>query len=48
MSGSDGMDFSTQVPVVRCTWAPAAMSYHVRYLIPSFPEAPVLVVPTEH
>jgi hypothetical protein len=27
MSGGDRMDSSTQVPVIRCVWAPMAMSY---------------------
>jgi hypothetical protein len=31
MSDSDGMDSSTQVPVVRCAWAPMVTSCHVLY-----------------
>jgi hypothetical protein len=31
MSGDDGIDSSTRVPTVRCTWAPVAMSYHDRH-----------------
>jgi hypothetical protein len=31
MSGGDGIDSSTQVSVIRCVWAPVAMSYHVRH-----------------
>jgi hypothetical protein len=38
MSADDGTDFSTQVHVVKCTWAPMAMSYHDRHLILSLPK----------
>jgi hypothetical protein len=31
MSGSDEMDFCTQVPAVRCTWVTVAMSHHARH-----------------
>jgi hypothetical protein len=40
MSSGDGMDPSTQVPVVRCTWLPKTMSYRDRHLMPLPPEAP--------
>jgi hypothetical protein len=30
MFGGDGMDSSTQLPVVSCVWVPAALSYHAR------------------
>jgi serine protease inhibitor ecotin len=29
MSDNDGMTYSTQVPVVRCTWAHVVVSYRV-------------------
>jgi hypothetical protein len=38
VSGGDGMDSSTQVPVIRCAWVPVAMSYRDRNLMPLFPE----------
>jgi hypothetical protein len=28
MSGGDGIDFYTRVPVVRCAWMPVVMSCH--------------------
>jgi hypothetical protein len=31
MSGDDGMDSSSQIPAVRCTWVPMAMSCHDRH-----------------
>jgi hypothetical protein len=31
MSGGDGMDFSTQVPAVKYTWAPVATSCRARH-----------------
>jgi hypothetical protein len=31
MSSADRMDFSNQVPTVRFSWAPVAMSYHARH-----------------
>jgi hypothetical protein len=30
MPGGDGMDSNTQVPAIRCAWAPVVMSYHAR------------------
>jgi hypothetical protein len=30
VSDGDGMDFSSRVRVVKHTWAPVAMSHHVR------------------
>jgi hypothetical protein len=38
-SGSDGMDSSTWVDVVRCVWGPLAMSHHARCLVPPLPKA---------
>jgi hypothetical protein len=46
VTGGDGTGSSTQVPVVRRAWAPAAMSYHARHLMSLLPEAPTLVAPT--
>jgi hypothetical protein len=48
-SGGDGMDSSTQVPVVKCTWLHVAMSSCVRHLMSLFPEdpAPVALPGTE-
>jgi hypothetical protein len=43
MSGDDGMDSSTQVPAIRCTWVPAALSHQARHLIPLSPGDPALV-----
>jgi hypothetical protein len=31
MSGGDGTDSSTHVPIVRRTWAPLVMSCHARH-----------------
>jgi hypothetical protein len=31
VSGSDGMDSSTQVPAIRTVWVPAATYYGVRH-----------------
>jgi hypothetical protein len=45
MSGGDGMDSSTQVPVVRRACALAVTSYHVRHVMSSFPKVLALVVP---
>jgi hypothetical protein len=43
------MDFSTRVPVVKCVWVPATLSYHARHSIPLSPEdpAPVALLGTE-
>jgi hypothetical protein len=30
-SGSNGMDFSTQVPPASGVWVPAVLSYHTRH-----------------
>jgi hypothetical protein len=38
MSDGDGMDPSTQVPVVRCVWVPVTLSYHGRHSMPLSPE----------
>jgi hypothetical protein len=38
MSGSDGMDSSTQVPVVRYASVPVAMNNHARQSMPLSPE----------
>jgi hypothetical protein len=46
--GGDGTGSSSQVPVVRRAWAPAAKSYHARHLMSLLPEAPALVVPTRY
>jgi hypothetical protein len=43
MLGSDRMNSSTQVPVVRYAWVPVAMSYHARHSIMLSPEDPTLV-----
>jgi hypothetical protein len=43
MSGSDGMDSSTQVHVVRCTWVPKAVSCHATHSMLLSPEDPTLV-----
>jgi hypothetical protein len=48
VSDGDGMGFSTQVPVVRCVWVPAAMSYRARHLMSLLPEALALIVPTRY
>jgi hypothetical protein len=31
MSGDDGMDFSTQVFIVRCVWTLVTISYRTRH-----------------
>jgi hypothetical protein len=38
--GSDGMDFSTQVSIVRRAWVPVATSYRARHLMSLFSEDP--------
>jgi hypothetical protein len=43
VSDSDDMSFCTQVLVVRCAWAPMAMSCRVKHLMLSLPENPVLL-----
>jgi hypothetical protein len=43
MSGSDGMDSSTEVPTISCVWVLAALSYHVRHLMSLLLEDPAPV-----
>jgi hypothetical protein len=38
MSDVDGIDFSTQVPSVRCTRVPVAVPCRARHLMPLLPE----------
>jgi hypothetical protein len=45
MSGSDGMDISTQVLVVRSVWVSAALSYHAKHSVPLPPVDPLLKAP---
>jgi hypothetical protein len=49
MLGSDGMDSSTQVPTVRSTWVPMALSYHARISmpLPSMDSASIAIPSTE-
>jgi hypothetical protein len=46
VSDDDGTGSSTQVSVARSSWAPVAMYYHARHLMPPLLEAPALVAPT--
>jgi hypothetical protein len=46
MSDDDGMDPSTRVLVVMCTWVPVTASYRVRQLMPLLLEDPALVAHT--
>jgi hypothetical protein len=49
MSGGDGMDSNTQVPLIRCAWVHMAMSYHGKHsmLLSSEDPAPVAFPGTE-
>jgi hypothetical protein len=38
LSGGDGADPHTQVPVVRCVWVPVTMSYRAWHLMLLLPE----------
>jgi hypothetical protein len=40
MSGDDGVDFSTQVPVVRCAWVPVVMTHYARHSMLLSPKDP--------
>jgi hypothetical protein len=42
MSGNDGIDSSTEVLAVRCTWAPVMMLCHARHWILPLLEDPAL------
>jgi hypothetical protein len=49
MSGDDGMDYITQVSIVRYVWAPIVMSCCARHSMPLYPEdlAPMALPSTE-